>query len=67
MEKYRRIRVIGKGSFGYAVLVSDVSNKKSLFVMKVKNIKILKKIKRSLISQKWTTNKDTTQSTKSKY
>ena len=34
MDKYRKVKVIGKGSFGYALLVQSVSDKK-LYVMKI--------------------------------
>jgi hypothetical protein len=35
MEKYRKLKVIGKGSFGYAVLVQSVIDRQT-YVMKVK-------------------------------
>ena len=35
MEKYRKLKVIGKGSFGYAVLVQSVVDRQT-YVMKVK-------------------------------
>jgi hypothetical protein len=35
MENYRKIKVIGKGSFGKAVLVHSAKDKKAKFVMKV--------------------------------
>ena len=34
MEKYRKLKVIGKGSFGYAVLVQSVVDRQT-YVMKV--------------------------------
>ena len=34
MEKYRKLKVIGKGSFGYAVLVQSVADRKA-YVMKI--------------------------------
>jgi hypothetical protein len=34
MEKYRKLKVIGKGSFGYAVLVQSVLDRLT-YVMKV--------------------------------
>ena len=36
MEKYRKLKVIGKGSFGYAVLVQSVVDRQT-YVMKVRN------------------------------
>jgi serine/threonine protein kinase len=33
MERYRKLKVIGKGSFGYAVLVQSVADRQS-YVMK---------------------------------
>jgi len=35
MEKYRKLKVIGKGSFGYAVLVQSIADRQT-YVMKVK-------------------------------
>jgi hypothetical protein len=35
MERYRKLKVIGKGSFGYAVLVQSVADRHS-YVMKVR-------------------------------
>jgi hypothetical protein len=35
MEKYRKLKVIGKGSFGYAVLVQSVVDRQT-YVMKVR-------------------------------
>lgn len=35
MDNYRKIKVIGKGSFGKAVLVHLATDKKAIFVMKV--------------------------------
>jgi hypothetical protein len=37
MEKYRKLKVIGKGSFGYAVLVQSVVDRQT-YVMKVRPI-----------------------------
>jgi hypothetical protein len=34
MEKYAKIKIVGKGSFGHAVLVQDIRKRKS-YVMKV--------------------------------
>ena len=34
MDRYRKLKVIGKGSFGYAVLVQSVADRHS-YVMKV--------------------------------
>lgn len=34
MDKYKKIKIIGKGSFGYAVLVESRKNKKQ-FIIKV--------------------------------
>jgi hypothetical protein len=34
MERYRKLKVIGKGSFGYAVLVQSVADRQT-YVMKV--------------------------------
>jgi hypothetical protein len=35
MDKYRKIKIIGRGSFGYAVLVREAGSKTKHFVMKV--------------------------------
>jgi hypothetical protein len=40
MEKYRKLKVIGKGSFGYAVLVQSVVDRQT-YVMKVNILQIL--------------------------
>ena len=53
MEKYRKLKVIGKGSFGYAVLVQSVVDRQT-YVMKVKFKAI--KLSRLLMSPKWTRN-----------
>lgn len=69
MERYRKVKVIGKGSFGHAVLVSEQANKKNLLVMKVDQNSIqnfLKKKIRLLIFPKWMINRDTTLSTRSR-
>ena len=34
MDKYRKVKIVGKGSFGYAMLVQAVNDRK-LYVMKV--------------------------------
>ena len=34
MDRYRKLKVIGKGSFGYAVLVQSVADRHT-YVMKV--------------------------------
>jgi len=34
MEKYRKLKVIGKGSFGFAVLVQSVNDRQT-YVMKI--------------------------------
>lgn len=34
MDRYRKLKVIGKGSFGYAVLVQSVADR-TTYVMKV--------------------------------
>jgi len=38
MDKYRKVKVIGKGSFGYAVLVRAAGSKDELYVMKIIDI-----------------------------
>jgi hypothetical protein len=35
MDKYRKVKTIGKGSFGFAVLVRSASSKADYYVMKV--------------------------------
>ena len=54
MEKYRKLKVIGKGSFGYAVLVQSVVDRQT-YVMKVgPKLKVFNFYShRSLMSQKW--------------
>ena len=57
MQKYRKVKVIGKGSFGNAVLVSLANDRKKQFVMKVKlcensNIDFLKIIDISRMNKK---------------
>lgn len=47
MDKYKKIKIIGKGSFGYAVLVESRKNRKQFI------IKVSLEIFRSLIYQKW--------------
>ena len=34
MDKYRKVKVVGKGNFGHAVLVQSVNDRK-LYIMKV--------------------------------
>lgn len=34
MDKYRKVKVVGKGNFGHAVLVQTVNDRK-LYIMKV--------------------------------
>jgi hypothetical protein len=41
MERYRKLKVIGKGSFGYAVLVQSVADRQT-YVMKVNQILLAK-------------------------
>jgi len=58
MEKYRKLKVIGKGSFGYAVLVQSIADRQS-YVMKVRIIFTLLP-NRSSMSQEWTGNREKT-------
>lgn len=37
MDKYRKISIVGKGTFGYAVLVESIKNKKQ-YIMKIIDI-----------------------------
>jgi NIMA (never in mitosis gene a)-related kinase len=37
MDKYRKIKIVGKGSFGFAVLVESRKNKKQ-YIMKIIDI-----------------------------
>jgi NIMA (never in mitosis gene a)-related kinase len=37
MEKYKKVDIVGKGSFGYAVLVEHITNKKQ-YIMKIIDI-----------------------------
>ena len=37
MDRYRKLKVIGKGSFGYAVLVQSVADR-TTYVMKVSHL-----------------------------
>ncbi len=53
MEKYRKLKVIGKGSFGYAVLVQSVADRQT-YVMKVTNRREGLRYCRSLMCQRWT-------------
>ena len=41
MDRYRKLKVIGKGSFGYAVQVQSVSDRKT-YVMKVSEATVAK-------------------------
>lgn len=34
MDKYKKVKVVGKGSFGYALLVQSLQNKKP-YIIKV--------------------------------
>lgn len=56
MDKYRKLKVIGKGSFGYAVLVQSIVDRQT-YVMKV--ISALTCV-RSLMSPRWTRNREKT-------
>lgn len=38
MEKYRKVKQVGKGSFGQAVLVRSATSKDQQFVMKVRPV-----------------------------
>ena len=60
MEKYRKIKVIGKGSFGHAVLVQSVNDRK-YYVMKVESFGASDNF-RLLMFQKWTRSKKKTHS-----
>jgi hypothetical protein len=61
MEKYRKLKVIGKGSFGYAVLVQSVVDRQT-YVMKVQWSLI--NFYRSLMFPKWIKNSERTPSTR---
>jgi NIMA (never in mitosis gene a)-related kinase len=37
MDKYKKIKIVGKGTFGFAVLVESVRNKKQ-YIMKIIDI-----------------------------
>lgn len=37
MEKYRKVKIVGKGNFGHAVLVQNINDRK-FYIMKVTNI-----------------------------
>lgn len=54
MEKYRKLKVIGKGSFGYAVLVQSIADRQT-YVMKV-SLKSANFSLRSSTSRAWTAN-----------
>lgn len=56
MEKYRKLKVIGKGSFGYAVLVQSVQDRQT-YVMKVIKSDTFQ-LYRSLMYQKWIVSKE---------
>jgi hypothetical protein len=43
MDKYRKVKIVGKGNFGHAVLVQSVHDRK-LYIMKV-NPKLVSNIK----------------------
>lgn len=36
MDKYRKVKIVGKGNFGHAVLVQSVNDRK-LYIMKVRS------------------------------
>ncbi len=40
MEKYRKVKIVGKGNFGHAVLVQNINDRKS-YIMKVLNLSLL--------------------------
>ena len=40
MDKYRKVKIVGKGNFGHAVLVQSVADRK-LYIMKVSPISAL--------------------------
>jgi hypothetical protein len=68
MEKYRKLKVIGKGSFGYAVLVQSVADRQT-YVMKVifkyyNGIVVTFKLFRLLMCQRWIANKEKMQLTR---
>ena len=57
MEKYRKLKVIGKGSFGYAVLVQSVQDRQT-YVMKVSLSELTSP--RSLMYRRWTGSREKT-------
>ena len=73
MDRYRKLKVIGKGSFGYAVQVQSVADRHT-YVMKVSKTPGSRQISpltplffpcsRSLTSQKWTESSARTLSTR---
>jgi NIMA (never in mitosis gene a)-related kinase len=46
MEKYKKVKIVGKGSFGHAVLVQSVDDKKKLYIMKIIDISKMDKKQR---------------------
>lgn len=46
MEKYKKIKIVGKGSFGHAVLVHSADDKKKLYIMKIIDISKMDKKQR---------------------
>lgn len=63
MERYRKLKVIGKGSFGYAVLVQSVNDRQT-YVMKVITDLIKHLNFRSSMCLKWIASSVKTLSTK---
>jgi hypothetical protein len=64
MERYRKLKVIGKGSFGYAVLVQSVADRQS-YVMKASTILCPFNFRfRLLMYRRWTENSEKMQSTR---
>lgn len=47
MDRYRKIKIVGKGSFGYAVLVHHVSDKTKNYIMKIIDISKMEKKQRN--------------------
>jgi len=37
MDKYRKVKIVGKGNFGQAILVRSATQRDLLFVMKVEH------------------------------
>ncbi len=51
MEKYRKLKVIGKGSFGFAVLVQSVNDRQT-YVMKIIDVsKMARKQRKDAINE----------------